>query len=830
MYHRILLLLIVDVILAHCVSRAQISFVPNQNQWDENVLYRAEIESGAAFFGAGKVTYAYYSTHDVVAAHDRSHEDADVESDQMPVDVIHCHSFEVNFVGAQSSAIIPGNVRNHSVNYFLGADPEKWASNVSVYGAITYPEIYPGIDALYYGEVNQLKYDFIVNAGSDASQIVLDYKGQRSIQLVQGSLLLDLGFTTIKEVIPSAYQWVNGIKQEVKCEFVLRGDRVSFRFPDGYDHHRTLIIDPAVIASTYSDGVGVTGGFSATYDEEGNIYTAGDAFSLGMPATLGAYCDTFCSVIDLVVSKYNPDGSNLIYCTYIGGSNYEFPQNLFAKQGRLYVYGSTLSWDFPVLQTAYDTTLSGNSDIYITCLDNTGSNLLGSTFVGGNWGEGTSMLTPFYPDKYRGEVRVANNGDVLVCSTTMSTTFPATAGAFRTSLVGGQDAVVFRMNESLTSMMWATFLGSGAHDVAWGIKEAADGSIYVCGGTNNMLGVFPTTPGCYQTTGMGGTDAFIVHLDANGTTLLASTLFGGVSIDAAYYIDLDKDGDVYICGYNRGAVPVTEGVYVCQNANNFVAKFNSTLTELMYSTTIGSSTPVPTMTMNGPPTPPGPPPLVGPEPIRANNNALTAFMVDECERVYIGAYVGAIRWALTDDAMYQYTADNQYCVLVLEEDALAMLTSTMYSGLHVDGGSGHFDENGVLYQASCVERNQQVFMTTPWAYADSTGAGIFDICVFKIDMHVDLIDSISYPNVFTPNNDGINDQFMLGEVTTNFYDMTVYDRNGTPLFHSTDVGAGWDGTYNGKECAEGVYYYAVRYHFCTELKEKGGFVHLSRGN
>lgn len=821
--------LFVFLLLSHCCfsAFAQLSFIPNQNQWNDRVLYRAEISSGAAFFEANKITYAYYSSDDVKLAHEESHELSDSVLATSPAN-IHCYAFEVEFVNAQRPDVVPGQKQKHNVNYFIGSDETKWASDVPVYEKLKYDEIYPGIDIEYYSAGNQLKYDFIVAAGSDPSKIVLQYNGQQSILLKDGSLRVDIGFATIEEVIPVAYQIVGGIRWEVACEFVLKNNQVQFYFPRGYDHSLPLIIDPLVVASTYSGGVGVTGGFSATYDDEGNIYSGGDAFSLGLPVSLGAYNVNFSGLTDLAIFKFNPDGSNLLYCTYIGGGNYDFPQNLAVTEGKLYIYGATFSWDFPTLATAFDTIMDGICDLYICCLDNTGSNLLGATVVGGTWGEASSLLTPYYPDRLRGCIEIARNGDVLVCSSTTSNNFPATPGAFRTTTTGAQDAVVLRMNSTLTTMVWATYLGSGVHDIALGLKEAADGSIYVCGGTNNMFTPFPTVSGCWNTTPMGGTDAFVVNLSADGSTLNAGTFYGGSLLDAAFYIDLDKDGDVYICGISRRGTPVTDGVWFVPNAPQFIAKFNSSLSELMYSTTIGQPMPLTSLVTGvGGPTVPGPPSMVGPAPLRDNNNAITAFMVDECERVYVAAYVGIFRWPTTDDTLFTYSFDNQFFIGVVEEDATALLSSTYYTGQHIDGGSGHFDDNGILYQVACI--GGSVFSTTPWAYSNGSNAGPFDICTFKVNMHVDLIDTIALPNVFTPNNDGINDSFTLGDIVSKAYDLTIYDRNGTPVYHTTEPQIGWDGTFNGNPCAEGVYFYAVHYWFCTELREKSGFVHLVRG-
>lgn len=819
---RVLSIIFLAGCLAHSVA-AQITFIPNQNQWNEKVLYQADIASGRAFFGTNKITFAYYCSEDLRDGHEFQHDYSDSSLFEGQVDYkVRCYSFEVNFVGAELSGIDPAERRLYNVNYFIGNDHTEWASNVPVYEKLTYEEIYPGIDVQYYGIKNQLKYDFIVAPGSNPSQIKMRYNGLRSIRMDGENLILDLGFMQIREVIPYSYQLRNGVREEVKCRFILNNNEVSFVFPEGYNASLPLVIDPVVVASTYSGATCVTGGFSATFDDEGNIYSAGDAFGLGFPVTLGAYDVSHNGSVDLAISKFNADGSSLLYCTYIGGYGMEFPNNMTVTNGKLYVFGATFSGDFPVTAQAFDQVMDGICDVYICCLDITGSNLLASTFVGGASGEGSSLLCPYYPDRLRGEIQIAANGDVLACCSSMSLNFPVTPGAIQSTSMGSQDAVIFRMNSLLSTMVFATYLGSGVHDIALGIREAGDGSIFVCGVTNNMFIPFPTVAGCYHTVTYGGADAFLVKINGAGTALLASTLFGGPQLDAAYYIDIDKDGDVYIAGLARQGAPVSDDVFFVPGGTTFIAKFDPSLTELIYSTVVGA----PLSNFPAPP-PPGPPPaFLGPNPLRQPNNALTAFMVDECERIYIAGYTGPGRWPLTDDALFQYGGDCQFTASVLEENASSLLSSTMYTGKHIDGGSGHFDKNGVLYQAACI--NDSTFNVVPWAFSDGSVRSVWDICVFKLDMHSDLADGITMPNVFTPNNDGINDYFETGKVITNFYELTIYDRFGIQVFKSGNQLEVWDGTYNGNNCSDGVYFYSLKYNFCTEPREKNGFVQLAR--
>lgn len=73
-------------------------------------------------------------------------------------------------------------------------------------------------------------------------------------------------------------------------------------------------------------------------------------------------------------------------------------------------------------------------------------------------------------------------------------------------------------------------------------------------------------------------------------------------------------------------------------------------------------------------------------------------------------------------------------------------------------------------------------------------------------------EEISVPNVFTPNNDGVNDRFMpfAGTTIIEGY-MEIYNRWGQLVFSTEDIDNGWDGTSNERMCPDGVYFYRLSY-------------------
>jgi len=196
----------------------------------------------------------------------------------------------------------------------------------------------------------------------------------------------------------------------------LNNNTLSFEI-ENYNKKHDLIIDPIVIASTYSGSTESIYGHTATYDDLGNIYSGGAGFSPGgLPVTLGAYQTTYGGSRDMCINKYDPTGSNLIYATYLGGSSSDYPHSLIDYNGKLYILGSSLSPNFPTTSTAHDSSHNGSYDITVTILNTTGSALIGSTFVGGSLDDGINSISSNYGDRYRGEIIVDNSGNCYVSS------------------------------------------------------------------------------------------------------------------------------------------------------------------------------------------------------------------------------------------------------------------------------------------------------------------------------------------------------------------------------------------------------------------------------
>ncbi len=672
-------------------------FVENINQWEKEVQYETEIKGGNVYFTDNSLVFDLYDLNQFNQLSEDIHHQEYSKSVKLKDAKLNRHSYKWNLINSNNFNWLGTNKFDYHYNYFLGNDKSKWASNVPLYQEIKTNNVYKNIDLKTSTKDGNLKYDFIVHPGGDVSSIKMNYQGIEEISIYNNRLKLSISYGEIIEQEPYVYQIINGIKIEISSSYKLKNGVVSYEIGD-YNSRYDLIIDPTVIASTYSGSTSTIYGHTATFDSSGNIYSAGAGFSPGgLPVTTGAYQTTFGGNREMCILKYNQTGSALIYATYLGGSSSDYPHSMFDYNNNLYVLGSSESSDFPVTTGAYDVTHNGQSDIVVTVLNPTGSALLGSTYVGGSNDDGRNVITPNYGDRYRGEIIVDGNGNAYVSTSSSSNDFPTTANAFQSTHGGSQDGVAIKLNPTLTNLSFSTYLGGASDDSGFGVKVNGS-TTYICGSAGTS---FFTPPSGSYSNYNGGRDSYVVALNSNATAITSGTYFGTTSDEEAYFIEIDGNNDVYILGLTSGSINSTPGRYSRGN-KLYVAKFNSTLTNLDYVSA-------------------------------SNDMAPVAFLVDNCGNIYISGHGGLSSLNGTFEltaGFFQLTPAGFY-LMVLNPNATGLLFGTYYggSGSHVDGGTSRFDKKGIVYQATCTSMG---FPTNTNAYA-TTGAAGFDVTVFKID-------------------------------------------------------------------------------------------------
>ena len=268
--------LIFSTALASAHSTPGIKFIENKNQWPSQIHFSARVPGGNMNIQAGKFQYYFLDEQRIQELHERSHGHTNESDGQPGEEMINGHAVEVSFIGANTtSAPLPFGKSLEYYNYFIGNDQHRWGSKAFAYDGFVYPSIYNYIDLKVYSMDQNVKYDFIIAPNGDPSQIMLRYTGADALLLDDGKLTVRTSVGDVIEQEPLAFQWIEGKKLAVRCEYVLHGNVLSFCFPDGYDPCYELTIDPLLIFSTYSGSTADNWGSTATPGERGSLYSAG---------------------------------------------------------------------------------------------------------------------------------------------------------------------------------------------------------------------------------------------------------------------------------------------------------------------------------------------------------------------------------------------------------------------------------------------------------------------------------------------------------------------------------------------------------------------------
>ena len=358
----------------------------------------------------------------------------------------------------------------------------------------------------------------------------------------------------------------------------------------------------ALIYSTYLGGTSDDLGNGIAVDASGNAYVTGTTGSSNFPVSAGAFQQTNpAGWYKGFVAKLNSTGSALLYSTYLGGSG-GFDQSraiALDSAGNAYVTGDTSSADFPTknpLQPLHADDLGGSTsgyrDAFVTKLNATGTALVYSTYLGGSNDDIGFGIT----------VDAAGNAFVAGSANTYPTdpslgliAFPTTAGAYQpTNATSRGNSVPFvtKLDASGSALVYSTFLGgtSGYNDWAAGIALDSVGNAYITGST--QAADFPTTPGAFQPTRGGLTDAFVSTLNPDGSALVYSTFLGGSNTDQPTGIAVDAAGNAHVIGGTQSSnFPTVNAVQPALGGSYdaFVAKLNATGSALAYSSYTGGS-------------------------------------------------------------------------------------------------------------------------------------------------------------------------------------------------------------------------------------------------
>ncbi len=772
------LIIIVAAIFIAFTTKAQTQFVENKGQWDSKVNFRADYATGSFFLENKGFTVDLHKAEDLQQLSEVQHGHSSAPQNSVapsfsnnaatrpplnnnqPSVIVHSHAYKVVFLGSNNNIQpVPDKVLATHNNYLIGNDASKWGSNCKVYQAVTYKNVYPNIDVRYYTESGNLKYDFIVRPGGNPGAIAMRYDGVDKLEIKNKELIIFTSADNIKELYPYTYQAAKGKRETVACKYVLKDNVVRFKV-NSYSANETLIIDPSLIFSSFTGSRANNWGYTATPGPGGSFFAGGIAFSSNYPVSPGAYQTSYGGGVsdegdiggyDIAIFKFNADGTQRLYATYIGGSKNEQPHSMIADpQGNLIIAGRSSSNDYP--GTPARAANRSDYDIVITKLNASGTLNLGAVRIGGTKNDGVNIRGKYtnpngadatrrnYGDDARSEVILDGAGNIYVASCTQSDDFPVTPGALQATFGGvvtnpngshfAQDGVILKLTPDLQTVLFSTFFGGSGDDACFVLSiNPLTNNLYVAGGTTstnlpgNKIGAL--TPG-----NQGGVDGFVTEVTNNGSGIIKTTYAGTSGEDLVYGIQFDRFGFPYIMGTTTGNWTVINAKYSNAGGKQFISKLQPDLSGYVYSTVFGTNTPAP-------------------------NISPVAFLVDRCQNVYVSGWGGGINTSATYPTAgtqnmpvqnplrgFDVTDGSDFYFFVLKKDADSLLFGSYFGrvggiGDHVDGGTSRFDANGIIYQAVCACESSigGQFPVTAGVVGGVNGTNACNEAAIKIEMN-----------------------------------------------------------------------------------------------
>jgi hypothetical protein len=582
-------------------AQLPMSFEPNQGQTDGQVDFLARgrgytllLTSDEAVLTLKKAGNQEAEAKDELVARYLGEEQASRNTkaatgdEQMPSNA----QLSMRVVGAsltaQSAGIeeLPGKS-----NYFVGSDPRKWHTNVPNYAKVRYKNVYPGVDLVYYGNQGQLEYDFVLAPGANPDRINLAFAGEaqgksrkikRSLRIdSDGDLVINLAGSEVRFHKPVVYQPTEnetaaGARTLIEGRYVLRADnQIGFELA-AYDRSRTLVIDPALVYSTYLGGRGDDQAYGIAVDSTGSAYVTGRTLSATFP-TKNAFQTRNAGMTDAFVTKFSRSGGALMYSTYLGGTKNDLAEAIAVdSSGNAYVAGYTDSTDFPTKNALQPNYGGGPDDAFVAKFDPNGG-VVYSTYLGGSG------------DDIGFGIAVDSKGSAWVTGHTSSIHFPTTKNAFQLHYGGRVDAFVTKLNPAGSALVYSTFLGgSTAAENGYAIAVDSSDNAYAAGATRSTN--FPTK-NAFQPALGGQADSYVAKFDPTGTVAFC-TYFGGATLEFSGGIAADSSG-VYLTGGTNSRIgfPLKNPLQKNKSAayDAFLTKFDPTGQTLIFSTYYGGN-------------------------------------------------------------------------------------------------------------------------------------------------------------------------------------------------------------------------------------------------
>jgi photosystem II stability/assembly factor-like uncharacterized protein len=597
-------------------------FEANRGQTDERVQFFARGREHSIYLGADGVTIALKQDNSsngenntagggvspwplLCRGESRGEGKSKIASDNSTVRIVRL-SLSGSNPGAAATAQekLPGRV-----NYLLGNNPAQWQQSVATFGKVRYGQVYPGVDLIYYGNEQELEYDFEIAPGVDPSVIAIHFDGADRIEIDgHGDVVLHVGDTRLRQRRPVAYQIIDGSRREVPVRYQFK-DRQTIVFALGrYDRAHNLVIDPILSYSTYIGGSKGDIGWAIAVDANGSAYVAGDTLSVfkKLPVS-GEQTNSGGGTKyggDAFIARLDFSGTNLSlgYLTYFGGNGLDGGIGIAVDgAGAAYVTGYTTSSDFPVFPAPgapsfVQTNIGGTnlagfnshySDAFVTKLDINGFGVY-STYLGGEFSETGSDVAvdptgAAYVVGYTDSAaiyRATNWVQTTVCTNSICGMPRNATNSYLVRLLVSTSTVtntVVKTNLTTTNIIdtiiVTNLIGSKQLTVGFPIIGAVQMNNVAVGDSQIA-------------------DLFVSKLSPDGSALIYSTYLGGSGDDFGTGIGVAPDGSASVSGWTVSAgFPVTNALQSFPGGKRdaVVAKLDASGSSLIFSTYLGGA-------------------------------------------------------------------------------------------------------------------------------------------------------------------------------------------------------------------------------------------------
>ncbi|MBM3739580.1 MAG: hypothetical protein FJW39_27755 [Acidobacteria bacterium] len=556
----------------------------------------------------------------------------------------------LQLIGAAPSDPLPERQLSGKVHYIRAAGQ---GTSAGTFAQIRYPGVYRGVDLVFYGNSwNQLEYDFVVAPGADPSQIRIEYEGPLkppvAYQEIAGrrtpvesayrfengrvtgfrlgaydhrhALVIDPVITTATYFGGVGGGFAEAVTVDAQGYVYVSGSIYTNHLPlenpiqDFFAGSNDIFIskfDPSgtrLIYSTYLGTIGDERPLDIAVDAQGSPYITGITTNTEFLVTPGAAQTAYAggSVLnggDAFVLKLSPAGDRIVYATYFGGSKDEYSRSIAVDStGAAYIAGTTLSDDLPLnnpIQTEIRPVPEGltyaQRDVFVAKFSPDGSKVVYSTYIGGvAVDEGYSIVVDSKLHAW-----VLSSTERILGSSPLIHDWPL-VNQVQTDFGGStRDIALVKLSPDGGKLLFSTIYGANGDELPRNgncLAIDSEDNVYLTGDSGNA-----NWPRTAPRLGIAGNrEVFITKFSPEGK-VVASNIFGGQMNENAFGIAVDSDKNIYVTGFTqsknfflKGELQGAIGSTCASNTVNctadwFVAKFNPTLTEVLFSTYLGGT-------------------------------------------------------------------------------------------------------------------------------------------------------------------------------------------------------------------------------------------------